>query len=76
MGGQIAMAYAIAHPDRLDALILVDAGGAPQPGEGEVAGTSASIARMPVVNQLMTQITPRPIIRRRACPKAYRTRRW
>ncbi|MXP45296.1 alpha/beta fold hydrolase [Allopontixanthobacter sediminis] len=62
MGGQIAMAYAIAHPDRLDALILVDAGGAPQPGEGGSGNIGFTIARMPVVNQLMTQITPRPII--------------
>lgn len=64
MGGQIAMAYAITHPDRLDGLILVDAGGAPQSDEGGSGNIGFTIARMPVVNQLMTQITPRPIIER------------
>lgn len=31
MGGNVAWEYALAHPDKLDALILVDAAGWPQP---------------------------------------------
>lgn len=65
MGGEIALAYAIAHPEKLNGLILVDAGGAPQLGDGEGDGggnIGFAIARLPVVNKLMTQITPRPII--------------
>ncbi|MDZ4308620.1 alpha/beta hydrolase [Allopontixanthobacter sp.] len=65
MGGKIAMAYAIAHPEKLEGLILVDAGGAPQSRDGAGGGNIGfAIARMPVVNRLMTQITPRSIIER------------
>src|SRR6185295_14233804 len=35
MGGNVAWEYAIAHPEQLDALILVDAAGWPQTGENE-----------------------------------------
>ena len=31
MGGGVAWRYAVAHPDRLSALILVDASGQPMP---------------------------------------------
>ena len=62
MGGKIAMAYAIAHPERLDGVILVDAGGAPYKRGGGGGNIGFTIARMPVVNTLMTQITPRSII--------------
>jgi pimeloyl-ACP methyl ester carboxylesterase len=34
MGGNVAWEYALAHPDQLDALILVDAAGWPHPNEG------------------------------------------
>lgn len=61
MGGGIAAAYAIAHPQKLDGLILVDAAGAPvkQEGGGNIGFT---IARTPGLNQLMTQITPRSLV--------------
>ena len=68
MGGGIALAYALEHPDKLAGLVLVDAAGAPvrrEPVEGEESGTNIgfAIAQMPVVNSLVTQITPRSLIR-------------
>lgn len=62
MGGGIALAYAITHPGRLDGLILVDASGAPIKRESGGANIGFTIARMPVLKNLMTQITPRSII--------------
>ncbi len=62
MGGGIALAYAMAHPGRLDGLILVDASGAPIKRERGGGNIGFTIARMPVLNKLMTQITPRSII--------------
>lgn len=61
MGGGIAMGYAMAHPERLDGLVLVDAGGAriAARGKGNIGFT---IARTPVLNQLMLHITPRSMI--------------
>lgn len=63
MGGGIAMAYAIQHPERLDGLVLVDAGGADikRKGSGNLLFTLAGI---PVVNKLMAQITPRSLVER------------
>lgn len=67
MGGKVALAYAIDHPERLDGLILVDAGGVPMDAvadddHGGGGNIGFTIARMPVVNKLVTQITPRSII--------------
>ena len=68
MGGKHALAFAIAHPDRVSGLVLVDASGGPMPqdkaakknsGGGNVGFT---IARMPGVNRLVEQITPRSLI--------------
>lgn len=64
MGGKVALAYAINHRERLDGLILVDAGGVPIKSDAGGGGGNIgfTIARMPVVNNLVTQITPRSII--------------
>ena len=61
MGGGHAVAYALAHPDRVEGLILVDAAGAPirKEGKGNIGFT---IARTPVVNRIMNHITPRAMI--------------
>ena len=63
MGGGIAMAYAMQHPERLAGLVLVDAGGADiqRKGSGNLLFTLAAI---PVVNTLMAQITPRSLVER------------
>lgn len=61
MGGSHTVAYAMKHPERLDAIILVDAGGAdiPKSGDGNIGFT---IARTPVLNLLMEHITPRSLV--------------
>lgn len=65
MGGAIAARYAMVHPEHLRALILLDAGGAPQPagrkGRGNIGFT---LAATPGVNLLMRSITPRALIER------------
>lgn len=65
MGGAIAARYAMIHPEHLNALILVDAGGAPQPagrkGRGNIGFT---LAATPGVNLLMRSITPRALVER------------
>ena len=63
MGGGIAMAYALANPARLDALVLVDASGAPieRVGGGNIAFT---LAAMPLVGDVMAQVLPRSLVAR------------
>lgn len=63
MGGWMSASYAMAHPDRVAALALLDASGAPRkPDEGRVY-LGATIAQTPVLNQVMTMITPRNLVR-------------
>nr|WP_169712924.1 alpha/beta hydrolase [Erythrobacter colymbi] len=69
MGGKHALAYAIAHPERLTGLVLVDGSGGPMlkiERKGEEKKDSGNIgftiARMPGVNLLAEQITPRSLI--------------
>ena len=61
MGGGIAMAYAMEKPWRLDALVLVDASGAPvrREGGGNIAFT---LAGWPIVGDLMSQLLPRSLV--------------
>ncbi|MEL7445522.1 MAG: alpha/beta hydrolase, partial [Pseudomonadota bacterium] len=61
MGGAHTIGYALAHPGRLDGIILVGASGAPIRREG---GRSIvlTLAQTPVINQVMAQITPRSMI--------------
>jgi len=62
MGGSHTVAYAMEHPDRLDGIILVDAGGAPvrRDGGGNIGFT---IARLPVINSIMEHVTPRSLVK-------------
>ncbi|GAB5347937.1 alpha/beta fold hydrolase [Alteriqipengyuania sp. 357] len=70
MGGGHAVAYALAHPERLDGLVLVDAGGAPDVArtqkdeDGDKGGGNIGfvIARTPVLNRIVNYITPRSLV--------------
>ncbi|NNC53633.1 MAG: alpha/beta hydrolase [Erythrobacter sp.] len=61
MGGWIAAGYAIENPGRLDALVLVDAAGAPirREGGGNIA---FKLAGLPVVGDIMSQLLPRSLV--------------
>jgi len=68
MGGKHALAFAAAHPQRVAGLVLVDASGAPMPQDkaanknGGGGNIGFTIARMPGINRLVEQITPRSLI--------------
>ncbi|WP_367114749.1 alpha/beta fold hydrolase [Sphingomonas sp.] len=61
MGGSVAWHYALWHPERVRALILVDSGGQPEPMRTSVP-LGFRIARTPVLRYFATQITPRALI--------------
>ena len=63
MGGAIAMGYAIANPDRLDGLVLVDAAGAPVERDGG-GNLAFQLAAMPGVGNVMSQLLPRSLVER------------
>lgn len=77
MGGKHALAFAAAYPERIEALVLVDASGmpmlTPQAMEGDRENTGKrrgtttgnlgfAIAAMPGINWVVTQVTPRRLI--------------
>lgn len=63
MGGWISTSYAIEHPERVAGLALLNASGAPRkPQEGRLY-LGATIAQTPVLNSVMTMITPRSLVR-------------
>lgn len=63
MGGWVSAAYSIEHPDRVAGLALLNASGAPRnEGEGRLY-LGAVIASTPVLNSLMTHVTPRSLVR-------------
>lgn len=68
MGGKHALAFAAAHPERLTGLVLVDASGGPMldlkpgPDDEDSGNIGFAIARMPGINLLAEQITPRSLI--------------
>ncbi|MEP3050510.1 MAG: alpha/beta hydrolase [Erythrobacter sp.] len=65
MGGGHTLAYAMAHPEKLAGLVLVDASGAPRvvPEDQDEGGNIGfTIARTPIVNKVMEHITPRSLV--------------
>jgi pimeloyl-ACP methyl ester carboxylesterase len=68
MGGKHALAFAAAHPERLAGLVLVDGSGGPmlklaaKEKDEDSGNIGFAIARMPGVNLIAEQITPRSLI--------------
>lgn len=64
MGGWVAWRYALAYPERVEGLILIDAAGAPL-REGETApplNLGFRLLRNPMLRPLLSQITPRSLV--------------
>lgn len=63
MGGWVSWNYALSYPERLAGLVLVDASGPELPASlTPKPPIGFRIARTPVLNQLMREITPRSVI--------------
>jgi pimeloyl-ACP methyl ester carboxylesterase len=66
MGGGVAWAYALAHPERLDGLVLVDAAGWPEPRSAR-GGGSILVFRLlasPPGRWVLEHIDPTPLAKR------------
>jgi len=61
LGGEIAWNFTVKNPNRIDKLILIDAAGYPL--ESKSIPIAFRIARIPVLNKLMTYITPRFLVK-------------
>ena len=68
MGGKHALAFAVAHPERVKGLVLVDGSGGPmlklskKDKEDDSGNIGFKIAQTPGINLLVEQITPRSLI--------------
>jgi len=60
LGGYIAWAYAVAHPDKIEKLILLDAAG--YPSDEKTDALAFKIATNPILGPLMKHITPKSFI--------------
>lgn len=60
-GGELAWALAAAHPERVAALVLVDAAGYPL-GADRQEPIGFRLARMPLARELVARFTPRSVI--------------
>jgi pimeloyl-ACP methyl ester carboxylesterase len=60
LGGEIAWATAVAQPDRVSALVLVDAAGYPL--ESESVPIGFRLAKLPVLNKLLLKTLPRGVV--------------
>lgn len=61
MGGHVAWRFAIAHPDRVSKLVLVDAAGVTAPGVDAPMPLAFRLARNPVTAPLVRRIAPRSL---------------
>ena len=62
MGGGVAARFAEEYPDRVTALILVDAGGMPSK-QGDHVPIGFRIGRIPVLNKLLLHLAPRAMFK-------------
>jgi pimeloyl-ACP methyl ester carboxylesterase len=60
LGGSVTWAYTLAHPKRVEKMILIDAGGYPMTPKS--VPIAFQLARMPVLNNLFKYVTPRSVI--------------
>ncbi len=60
LGGYIAWAYTVAHPDKVEKLILLDAAGYPSDEDSDAL--AFKIATNPILRPLMKMITPKSLI--------------
>jgi pimeloyl-ACP methyl ester carboxylesterase len=60
LGGEIAWSYAVAHPDRVTALILVDSAGFPI----ERPALVFTLARIPLLSTLLAWADPGPMVKK------------
>jgi pimeloyl-ACP methyl ester carboxylesterase len=63
LGGAIATQYAIYQPAKVRGLVLVDAAGLP-PAKKTTGAIGFKLAQMPVINRLLTIITPRELVKK------------
>lgn len=61
LGGTIAWRFALKNPKMVDKLILIDSGGYPLVSESKPI--AFTLARIPVINKILTFITPRSMVR-------------
>ncbi len=61
LGGQIAWNFTLSHPEIVHKLILIDAAGYPK--KSTSVPLAFRMARMPVLNKLLTFITPRFVVK-------------
>ena len=62
MGGGVAWRYAARHPDRIAALILVDAAGQPPKGPAKSTPLGFRIANTPILRDIAATVTPRALM--------------
>jgi len=62
LGGAIAWQYAVAHPDKVSQLVLIDAAG--YPIKNEKGSLGFKIASMPIINNLLLVVTPKSLVKK------------
>ena len=60
LGGGITWAYSLAHPERVQKIILVDAGGYPMTSKS--VPIAFKLAKVPILSSLFQYVTPRSVI--------------
>lgn len=61
LGGQIAWLYTLDYPDKVDQLVLIDAAGYPK--QSTKVPLAFKLARIPVLNKILTFITPKSVVK-------------
>ncbi len=64
MGGEMAMAYALIHPERVEGLVLIDSAGLALDLRGRHVPIGFRLAAIPLLRPLIARITPRSVVER------------